>query len=75
MAEADVLAFLRENFTRVFKIIEPMRDDVRDLKVRVTAVEEALAGVNRRIDRLEAWQDRTERRLELVDDLPQTKPA
>jgi len=75
MAEADVLAFLRENFTRVFKIIEPMRDDVRDLKVRVTAVEEGLAGVNRRIDRLEARQDRIERRLELVDDLRQTKPA
>jgi len=75
MAEADVLDFLRENFTRVFKIIEPMRDDVRDLKVRVTAVEEGLAGVNRRIDRLEARLDRIDRRLELVDDLPQTKPA
>ena len=33
---------------------ERMADDLQDLKVRVTSVEEGLAGVNRRLDRLEA---------------------
>ncbi|WP_029005213.1 hypothetical protein [Azorhizobium doebereinerae] len=49
-------------------------DDVSDLKVRMTAIEErfatvelALAGVNRRIDRVEACHDRIERRLDLVE--------
>ena len=42
-------------------------DDVHDLKVRVTAVEEGLAGVQRRIDRVETRLDRIERRLDLVE--------
>lgn len=39
-------------------------DEMLDIKVRLTAVEEGLAGVNRRLDRLEL---RIERRLDLVD--------
>jgi archaellum component FlaC len=42
-------------------------DEVRDLKVRTTAVEENLAGVQRRIDRLELRVERIEKRLDLVD--------
>ena len=42
-------------------------DDVQDLKVRMTAVEEALVGVHRRLDRLEVRVERIERRLDLVD--------
>jgi hypothetical protein len=45
-----------------------MLDDVRDLKVRMTAVEEGLAGVNRRLDRHETRLDRIERRMDLTDD-------
>jgi archaellum component FlaC len=41
-------------------------DDVQDLKVRMTAVEEGLAGVNRRLDRIEIRVERVERRLDLV---------
>ena len=43
------------------------RENVSDVKRRVTALEEALAGQNRRIDRIELWLDRIERRLMLMD--------
>jgi archaellum component FlaC len=46
---------------------ERMADDLQDLKVRVTSVEEGLAGVNRRLDRVENRIDRIERRLEIAD--------
>lgn len=39
--------------------------DMRELKVRMTASEEALAGINRRLDRHEDQLERIERRLEL----------
>jgi DNA repair ATPase RecN len=47
--------------------LDRVHDDVKDVKVRMTSVEEALAGVNRRIDRTEGRLDRIERRLELVN--------
>jgi len=42
-------------------------DEMLDVKVRLTAVEEGLAGVNPRLDRLEIRVERIERRLDLVD--------
>jgi hypothetical protein len=42
-------------------------DDVSDLKFRTTNIGESLAGVNRRLDRLEMPVERMERRLELTD--------
>ncbi|QQO17917.1 hypothetical protein JJB99_18185 [Bradyrhizobium diazoefficiens] len=42
-------------------------DEMLDVKVRLTAVEEGLAGVDRRLDRLEARVERIERRLDLVE--------
>ena len=42
-------------------------DEMLDVKVRLTAVEEGLAGINRRLDRLELRVERIERRLDLVD--------
>jgi predicted nucleic acid-binding Zn-ribbon protein len=47
--------------------LNDLTDDVRELKVRMTGVEEGLAGVNRRIDRAEDRLSRIERRLELSD--------
>jgi predicted nucleic acid-binding Zn-ribbon protein len=47
--------------------LDRLIDDVSALKVRVTSVEEGLAGVNRRLDRFEARMDRVERRLDLAD--------
>jgi hypothetical protein len=55
-----VLAILRKIDQRT----ERMADDLQDLKVRVTSIEEGLVGVNRRLDRLE---HRVEQRLELSD--------
>ena len=51
-----------------------LKFDVRDLKVRMTIVEEhlgntvlAISGVNQRLDRLTDRVDRIERRLDLTD--------
>ena len=58
-----VLQMLRRIDAKLDRVIE----DVQDLKMRMTHVEEGLAGVNRRLDRLEMRVDRIERRLELAD--------
>ena len=57
-----VLQLLRRMDVKLDRVLE----DVADLKVRMTHVEEGLAGVNRRLDRLEARVDRIEQRLDLV---------
>jgi predicted nucleic acid-binding Zn-ribbon protein len=65
-----IFEYLRRLDAKLDRVIE----DIGDLKIRVTAVEERLAqvelsiaGVNRRIDRVEARLDRIERRLDLVE--------
>jgi archaellum component FlaC len=58
-----VLVLLRKIDQRT----ERMADDLQDLKSRMTSVEEGLAGVNRRLDRLDSRVERVERRLELSD--------
>lgn len=65
MAEPDniMLAIMR----RIDQRTERMAEDPHDLKVRVTSVEEGLAGINRRLDRLETRVERIEKRLELSD--------
>lgn len=65
MTEPDniMLRYLRQIDTKLDRVSE----DVRDIKLRMTLLEEGLAGVNRRVDRIETRLDRIERRLELVD--------
>ena len=46
--------------------IDRLIDDTRDPKLRMTASEEAIAGINRRLDRIDFRLDRIERRLELT---------
>jgi archaellum component FlaC len=58
-----VLSILRKIDQRT----ERMALDLQDLKIRVTSVDEGLAGVNRRLDRLEHRVERIEKRLELSD--------
>jgi archaellum component FlaC len=58
-----VLALLRKIDQRT----ERMAEDLQDLKTRVTSVEEGLAGVNRRLDRLEFRVERIDKRLELSE--------
>ena len=62
-SDSIVLAILRKIDQRT----ERMAEDLQDLKVCATAVEEGLAGVNRRLDRLEHRVERIEHRLELSD--------
>jgi archaellum component FlaC len=61
--DSIVLAILRKIDQRT----ERMAEDLHDLKTRVTSVGEGLAGVNRRLDRLESRVERIEKRLELSD--------
>ncbi|BDA84450.1 hypothetical protein Sa4125_19920 [Aureimonas sp. SA4125] len=58
-----VLAMLRRMDTKLDRGLE----ELHDVKVRLTAVEENLAGVHRRIDRLDERIQRIERRPELTD--------
>ena len=51
---------------RIDEKLDRVVEDVRDIKVRVTAIEEAQAGIHRRLDRVDTRLDRIER-LELVD--------
>ena len=47
--------------------VQLLREDLGDLKRRMTGVEEGLVGVNRRLDRLDGRVERIERRLELTE--------
>jgi archaellum component FlaC len=58
-----ILVLLRKIDERTARIT----DDLQDLKVRVTAIEEGLAGIHRRLDRLDTRVERIERRLELTE--------
>jgi archaellum component FlaC len=60
------LGYLRRFDERLDRVI----DEMLDVKVRLTAVEEGLAGANRRLDRLEIRVESIERRLDLVDQPP-----
>lgn len=51
---------------RIDQKLDGLQGDMHDLKVRMTAVEEGMAGVNRRLDRLDGRVDRIEKRLDLV---------
>ncbi len=73
MAENHTLILLREmraemkgRFNRFDEKLGSLTDDMRDIKIRMTNAEEALAGVNRRLDRLDARSERVEKRLDLV---------
>jgi archaellum component FlaC len=61
--DSIVLAILRKIDQRT----ERMAEDLQDLKVPMTSVEEGLAGINRRLDRLDHRVERIEKRLELSD--------
>ena len=52
---------------RIDEKVDRVIEDVRDLKVRITNLEEGQAGIHRRLDRVEARLDRIERRLDLVE--------
>jgi len=51
---------------RIDQKVDGLIQDVRDLKVRVSAVEENMVVVQRRLDRVDERLDRIERRLDLI---------
>ena len=57
------LVYLRGLDQKMDRVLE----DVQDLEVRMTHVGEGLAGVSRRLDRMDTRLDKVERRLEPVD--------
>jgi archaellum component FlaC len=61
--DSILLQYMRRFDEKLDRVV----DEMLDVKVRLTAVEEGLAGVNRRLDRLELRVERIERRLDLVD--------
>ena len=65
MPEPDnvVVVYLRRIDEKADRVI----DDVRDIKFRVTNLEEGQAGIQRGLARVEARLDRIERRLDLVE--------
>lgn len=58
---------VRQYLRRIDERTVKIADEVHDLKLRTTLVGEGLAGIHRRVDRVEARLDRIERRLDLVD--------
>ena len=58
-----VLIYLR----RLDEKVDRLLDEMRDVKGRLTGAEEHLAGVHRRIDRMDLRADRIERRLDPTD--------
>jgi len=62
-----LLESIRQQNTRVADALDSLKDDMRDLRLRMTGLEEGLAGMNRPMDRFEVRLDRIERRLELAD--------
>ena len=61
--DSIILAWMRKIDQKLDRVIA----DVHDIKIRMTAVEEGLAGVQRRIDRVDERLERVERRLELTE--------
>ena len=65
-----IFEYLRRLDTKLDRVIE----DIGELKIWMTAIEEriaqvelSIAGVNRRVGRVDARLDRIERRLDLVE--------
>jgi chromosome segregation ATPase len=58
-----ILRYLRE----LDRKVDLLRDDMRDVKSRITALDAGLTLVNARLDRVENRLDRIERRLGLIE--------
>jgi hypothetical protein len=56
-----------EHLRYIRKSVDELRDDLREVKLRLIHVEENLAMANRSADGVESRSERTERRLELVN--------
>jgi len=73
MTDSEILDFLRERFARLDARLDGIAADIRDLKFRVTSIEQQLAGLRAdlanqslRMDRIELRLDQIWRRLDLA---------
>jgi len=65
--DQDIANIMLEHLKYLRKGQDAMREDVHDLKVRTSAIEQGIGIIHNRIDRVEARLDRIEKRLDLVD--------
>ena len=61
-----VLRYLRQ----IDQKVDRLSEDMRDVKVRMSSMEQNMTVVQRRLDRVDDRLDRIERRLELQDTPP-----
>ena len=59
--------FIHQYLRRLDQKVDRLTDDVKELKLRVSGVEQAVAIQSSRIDRVELRLERIERRLDLVE--------
>jgi hypothetical protein len=71
---ADDQALMFEILKRIQADVVDMKEDISDMKLRVTATEDHLAtlvmsvaGINHRLDRMDGRIERIERRLDLTE--------
>ena len=64
---ADIENLILEQLRRFDRRLDTISSDLHDIKLRTSAIEQGLALVNHRIDRVEERLGRIERRLDLVD--------
>lgn len=62
-----ILQRMQAQMNSMDRKLDNLTDDMQLLKVRVTNIEEAMVGFNRRMDNLEVRISRIERRLDLAD--------
>jgi chromosome segregation ATPase len=73
--QQQVLDYLRERFGRVDEQLSAIRDEQREQRLRLSAIERDVAGIktdmarlDMRLDRMHDRLDRIERRLELTEE-------
>ena len=65
MTEAESLVL--EHLRHIRGAVDGLRDDVRDIKVRLGTLETQYASLSNRMDRLDGRVERIERRLNLAE--------
>ena len=62
-----ILQRMQSQMNAMDRKLDTLGDDMHLIKVRITNMEENMAGFNRRMDNLEVRSSRIERRLDLTD--------
>ncbi len=65
MTETDHIVL--EHLRHIRGANDDVRDDIREIKQRVGNLENQYANMSNRLDRMDVWIERIERRLDLTD--------